>query len=103
MSVYVLSPEAEEDVFEIWRYLAEKASIEIANRAEARLYEAFELLAKNPNLGHKRSDLSKYPVLFFRVRPYSYLVVYRTKIPLEIVAVLHGKRNLGTVLRDRIS
>lgn len=51
MSSYLLSNEAEEDVFEIWRYLAEKTSVETANRAEARLYEAFELLAKNPNFG----------------------------------------------------
>jgi plasmid stabilization system protein ParE len=99
---YILSVEAEEDTFQIWCYLAEKASVETANRIESRLYKAFELLVKTPALGHKRSDLTQHPVLFFRVRPYSYLIVYRPKTPLEIVAVLHGKRNVEVLLQDRI-
>lgn len=103
MSGYVLSAEADEDIFQIWCYLAEKASVETANRVEAKLYEACALLAKTPGLGHKRFDFMKHPVLFFRVRPYSYLIVYRTKTPLEIVAVLHGKRNIAELLQDRIS
>lgn len=65
MRGYTLSPEAEEDLFQIWLYLAEEASLEIADRIESGLYEAFEMLAKNPGLGHKRTDLTKYPVLFF--------------------------------------
>jgi plasmid stabilization system protein ParE len=65
MSRYLLSKEAEEDVFEIWRYLADRASVETANRIESKLYQAFELLTRSPNLGHKRSDLTKHPVLFF--------------------------------------
>lgn len=37
MSGYVLSSEAVEDVFQIWRYLAEEASVETANRIEAKI------------------------------------------------------------------
>ena len=99
---YVLSPEAEEDTFQIWSYLAEKASVETANRIESKFFKAFELLVKTPGLGHKRLDLTEHSVLFFRVRPYSYLIVYRLKTPLEIVAVLHGKRNIAELLQDRI-
>ena len=88
--------------FRIWRYLAEEASLETANRVEAKLYEAFELLVKMPSLGHKRFDLTEHPVLFFRVRPYSYMIVYRPQTPLQIVAVLHGKRNIAALLQDRI-
>jgi plasmid stabilization system protein ParE len=102
MNGYILSAEAEEDAFQIWRYLAEKASVETANRVESKLYKAFELLVKTPGLGHKRSDLIQHSVLFFRVRPYSYLIVYRPKTPLEIVAVLHGRRNIAELLQDRI-
>lgn len=103
MSGYILSPEAEEDIFQIWRYLAEKASTETANRAESKIYEAFGLLVKTPTLGHKRLDLTEHPVLFFRVRPFSYLIVYRVKTPLEVVAVLHGKRDVAELLQDRIT
>jgi plasmid stabilization system protein ParE len=102
MSGYVLSVEAEEDLFEIWRYLAEEADLDTAELIESDLYKAFELLVKTPGLGHKRFDLTQHPVLFFRVRPYSYSIVYRTKTPLEIVAVLHGKRDIAKLLQGRI-
>jgi plasmid stabilization system protein ParE len=39
-------------------------------------------------------------VLFFPV--YSYLVVYRPeKRPLEVVAIIHGGRNVRRVLKER--
>lgn len=55
-----------------------------------------------PQLGHKRFDVTEHPVLFFRVRPYPYLIIYRAKIPLEMLAVLHGKRNISRLLQNRI-
>ena len=61
MSGYTLSAEAEEDVFQIWRYLAEEAGVRIANGIESKLYEAFQMLVRTPGLGHKRSDLTEYP------------------------------------------
>jgi plasmid stabilization system protein ParE len=54
------------------------------------------MLAQNPRLGHKRSDLTSHPVLFFTV--YSYMIVYRPGMPLEIVRVLHGNRDLKRIL-----
>lgn len=59
MSGYFLSPEAENDVFEIWRYLAEKATIAFADRTEAVLFDAFETLARNPGIGHERRDVGE--------------------------------------------
>ena len=51
-------------------------------------------------MGHKREDLTKQHVLFWPV--HSYLVIYQTKSkPLLIVAVLHGKRNVKKILKDR--
>ena len=102
MSGYLLSPEAEEDAFQIWRYLAQKAGLETADRIESKLFQTFELLTMNPGLRHRRSDITKHPLLFFPVRPYSYLIIYRSKRPLEIVAVLHGKRNITELLHERI-
>jgi antitoxin ParD1/3/4/toxin ParE1/3/4 len=97
MSGHIISPKADEDVFQIWRYLYDQAGVEIANRVEADLYAAFETLARNPRLGHQRADLTSYPVLFFTV--YSYLIVYRPHAPLEIARVLHGKRDVKRLLR----
>jgi antitoxin ParD1/3/4/toxin ParE1/3/4 len=60
------------------------------------IYSAFEALDRNPGIGHKRSDLTSHPVLFFTV--YSYMIVYRVKTRLEIVRVLHGRRNVQQIL-----
>jgi plasmid stabilization system protein ParE len=96
MSGYIVSLKADEDIFEVWRYLYERASVEVANRVEAEIYGAFDTLGQNPRIGHKRSDLTSHPVLFFAV--YSYMIIYRPGPPLEIVRVLHGKRDLKRIL-----
>jgi antitoxin ParD1/3/4/toxin ParE1/3/4 len=101
MSAYLVSPQAEEDVFEIWRYLAGEASIEFANQVESELFEDFALLARSPGLGHQRQDLTNFPVLFYRAFPYQYMIIYRPATPLESVGVLHAKRNLKKLLKER--
>ncbi len=97
MSNFVLSPDADEDVFQIWAYLFRRAGLEIANRIESELYDKFEALAKMPSQGHRRPDLTQAPVLFFAL--YQYLIVYRAKTPLEIVRVIHGRRNVERILK----
>jgi toxin ParE1/3/4 len=96
MSKYVVSPQADEDIFEIWQYLYQKASLDVANRVEAEIYSAFEALDRHPGLGHRRSDLTSHPVLFLTV--YSYMIIYRVRTRLEIVRMLHGRRNVRQIL-----
>jgi len=71
MNSFVLSPEAEEDIFEIWTYLANEVNVEFANQIESNLFDVFALLSRNPGLGHKRQDLTNIPVLFYRAFPTS--------------------------------
>jgi len=101
MNNFVLSPEAEEDIFEIWSYLATEVNVEMADKVEAHLFDAFALLSRNPGIGHKRQDLTSIPVLFYRAFPYQYMIIYRPKTPLEIVALLHAKRNVKKLLKKR--
>jgi plasmid stabilization system protein ParE len=101
VSGYVLSREAEEDLFEIWAWLASEAGIEFADRVEENLFEEFERLSRNPGLGHQRPDLTHLPVLFRRAFPFQYLVIYRRRTPLEIVAVFHAKRDISAILGGR--
>jgi plasmid stabilization system protein ParE len=59
-----------------------------------------EELVKMPGQGHRREDLTKLPVKFGTVRAYQ--IIYKPESrPLEIVAVLHGKRNIRRILRQR--
>jgi antitoxin ParD1/3/4/toxin ParE1/3/4 len=97
MKGYELSPEARGDLEEIWSYVAEY-NVAAADQLEADIYEACELLAGNPHLGHKRRDLTDEPVLFWPVRR-QYLVIYRRDAePLRIVRIFHGARDIASEL-----
>jgi plasmid stabilization system protein ParE len=97
MNEYVLSARAELDLDEIWEYIAHD-NIDAADRWIARLYDAFESLARTPGMGHKREDLATYPVLFWPVA--AYLVIYRVQSErVEIVAVTQGAREIPSFLR----
>jgi antitoxin ParD1/3/4/toxin ParE1/3/4 len=98
-SLYDISAEAQNDLFEIWVRIAED-SIKLANRIETEFYELFASLGRMPTQGHARKDLTARPVLFFPL--YSFLVVYQPEVrPVRILAVLRGKRNLKRILRER--
>jgi plasmid stabilization system protein ParE len=52
-----------------------------------------------PEIGHTRADLTARPVKFWSV--YSYLIVYDpANVPLTVVAVLHGARDVENILRS---
>jgi plasmid stabilization system protein ParE len=92
--VYEVSPEAEDDIFEIWCTITED-SITAANRVEDKIRQAFENLAGFPGQGHRRRDLSTR-LRFWSV--WDYLIAYRPDpLPILIVAVLHGRRNPDTL------
>lgn len=102
MSSYALTPLAKADVFEIWSYVAED-SVNAANRVEQASYDACAFLAEAPLRGHVRRDLTDRPLRFWVLTRYpNYTVVYEPETKtLRIVAVLHGKRNLRRILRER--
>ena len=101
MKRYLVAPEAEDDLRQIWRYLLGEAGLAIANRIQSELVGAFEGLADLPGKGHKRPDLTSRDVLFFSV--YQYMIAYRRTALVEIIAILHGKRDLKRLLKTRMS
>jgi plasmid stabilization system protein ParE len=89
------------DIDAIWLYLLEKEGVETADRLVTELFKGFYKLADIPNSGHRRADLTSRGVLFYRV--FSYLVIYEPQSkPLQILGVLHGKRNVSRILRQRL-
>ena len=98
---YVLAPKAALDLVQIWRYIKKHSSVKMADRVESTIRDKAVFLATNSGAGHWRKDLTDEAVKFFPV--YSYLIVYRpdTK-PVQIVAILQGRRDVEQVLRDRL-
>ena len=95
---YRLTVEARANIEEICAFIAED-SINAAVRISEALERAFEQLAATPEIGHKREDLTARPVKFWSV--YSYLVMYDpASVPLTIIAVLHGARDVEWLLKN---
>ncbi len=100
MSGYKLGRDVEQDLDDIWEFVAAD-NIDAADRLIAKFFDAFEALARMPGMGHQRKDLTQLAVLFWPVG--NYLVIYHAeRTPIEIVAVVHGKRDVPTFLRQRV-
>jgi plasmid stabilization system protein ParE len=102
MSLYALTPLAKADIFNIWCFIARDDEA-AADRVEQDIYNACAFLAEAPERGHSRLDLTSRPLRFWRLSRYpNYTLVYvpQTK-PLQIIAVLHGKRNIPRILKQR--
>ena len=100
-SRYVLSPEAALDLADIWRYIRRNSTVAMADRVERVVLEKIAFLAASPGAGHWRRDLTGEAVKFFSV--YSYLIVYRPETePLQVAAILNGRRDVERLLNDRL-
>jgi plasmid stabilization system protein ParE len=95
MKGYEFSPEARDDLQEIWAYIAGE-NPGAADQLEEDIYAACELLSRNSHAGHKRPDLTDEPVRFWPVRR-RYLLIYLPEAePLKIVRILHGARDASS-------
>ena len=100
MSRFIFGRYVEADLREIRDHIR-KDNPESARRLMVRFVEAFRLLAKHPELGHVREDLPAPSLRFWPVG--SYLVVYLAgKQPIEVVAVVHGARDVPSLINRRV-
>ena len=96
---FILSSPATHDLDEILSYVLEHSGEQRAEHVAERFNEAFQKLADNPGLGHRREDLTPSPVLFFSV--WSWLVIYKADTKsLEVARVVHAARDVETLLRE---
>jgi toxin ParE1/3/4 len=88
-------PKAEEDLLEIWLYVA-RDSVSAADRLIESIADKVELLPEHPEMGPRRPDLGKG----VRMVPVgSYLVLYKLgDRRVEIVRIVHGARDLRDLL-----
>ncbi len=95
MKRFKLSPEAAQDIREIWAHYAAD-SIKAARRLRLQMFDTCQRIADNPGIGHSREDLTEKPVLFWPAG--SYLIIYAARKPVEIVRVLHSARDIPSLL-----
>ena len=88
--LYRLSALAEQDLEEIWSYVAEDASPETADRLIDAIFDRFELLVEQPRMGRNRPEFGE-GVRSFVVE--SYVIYYRYEGDVLIARVLHGRRD----------
>jgi plasmid stabilization system protein ParE len=100
MNGFRFTPQATDDLLDIWAFIA-RDNPEAADRVEAAVFSACDLLADSPFAGRMRKDVTPLPLRFWVVHPYSnYLIVYDPeKKPLQIIRILHGARDLPSVLK----
>jgi toxin ParE1/3/4 len=91
----VWSPEAEEDLIQLWLYLAQEASKGAADRRLRNIERACARLSQWPQSGRARDELlpglrsipAPPQVIFYRV----------SAAAVEIVRVLHGNRDIDAI------
>lgn len=100
MKTYQLAQEADLDFLDAYDYL-DAHSQSAAARWEKTMLHAFDHLASWPRSGHVREDLAPSPLRLWPVG--QYVVVYNPESEiLTIIAVLHGARDIASLLKDRI-
>lgn len=98
MSRYRLTPSAARDVDAIYEHIAAD-NLPAAGRILNRFSQTFRKLADMPGMGHLREDLSDEPFRFWSAG--SYLIIYRPETdPLEILRVVHGSRDIASLLEE---
>jgi toxin ParE1/3/4 len=87
---YRLSPLAEQDLEEIWSYVAGDGSPATADRLIDAIIDRFELLAEQPRMGRLRPEFGE-GVRSFAVE--SCVIYYRLETDVLIARILHGRRD----------
>lgn len=91
MNRYRLSRQAEQDLEDIWFYIAQNDEV-AADLLIAKILDKFPMLAKFPDMGKKRDDLLK-GLRSFPVKPY--IIFYALAADrIEIIRVLHQSRDI---------
>ena len=91
----LLKPRAEQDLADIWAYIAEK-NLPAAERLLSEIEFRLQLIAETPMLGPAFPSIAPN-LRFFPLKPY--LILYQI-LPdsIEIVRILDGRRDIPSVI-----
>ncbi|MGH7940282.1 MAG: type II toxin-antitoxin system RelE/ParE family toxin [Limisphaerales bacterium] len=103
MPKYVLDPIVEDELWGIWRFIAQD-NPDAATRVIEAAYETFNALAANPDLGRRRKFKNSrlLGIRSFRVTGFdNYLVFYRNVGDvIQVHHVYHGARDLESLFGE---
>jgi toxin ParE1/3/4 len=94
---YRLSALAEQDLEDIWLYVAEDASPTTADRLIDAIVDRFDLLAEQPAIGRLRPEFAAGARSFVVE---SHVIYYRHDGDVVIARVLHGRRDQAAAWTD---
>ena len=98
---FVVTPEAKADLRDILLDIADD-SPGTAERLRYELQEALQRLGQSPGIGHYHEELLDRRYRFWNF--YSYVVCYVwERKPIQIIAVVHGARDLTAFFSSRLS
>ena len=98
MKRLILAPKARADLFDIDTYIAERNPL-AAERLIERLIQAMKILSQMPEMGRQCDDLGLPSVRRFVVEKHHIFYVIDGK-GIKVVRVIHGRRDVPTVLRQ---
>ena len=100
MSRYILTEQAEQDLNDIWDYIADQ-DVEQADAVAREIREAFELLAVMPGAGHRRRDVRDVRDERYRFwRANRFIIAYfRDTRPLQIIRIVGGHRDFRRIFK----
>jgi len=91
----VWTPEAEQDLLDIWTYLSLEATARVADQQLLRIDAGCRTLTRFPHLGRLRTELGT-DIRSILVQPY--VVFYRlTSTAVGVLRVLHGRRDIDDI------
>lgn len=96
MKRFRIAQRALRDLEEIDEFISAD-SPEAAHRLLDHFYRTFHLIAQMPGMGHRRDDLTYRNIRFWSLD--SYVIVYFPAEPLQIVRVVHSRRDIRGLLR----
>ena len=90
----ILSPEAEQDLIDIWSYIAADSPVN-ADHYIDKIYDKSIILSENPEIGSERY----YLIPEMKCFPVDKYVLYYRQIHngVEIVRILHASRDMNLI------
>jgi len=99
VALVLITPLAQQDVSDLWEYLAE-ASAERADELLNTLHEKCQTLAEFPEMGRARHEL------LFNLRSFAvkrYIIFYQPiEGGIEVLRVLHGTRDIDVAFDEML-